>query len=96
MRRTNNIVALPSPKEIARSYDAASIFFFGMEEEVHDLVRMIDLALDVYHSEFGVNAPEEIRNIPSRITDSGHVLPVLLKDIQGRAKELRQRYWDHK
>jgi hypothetical protein len=67
-----------------------------MDGEIHDLVRMIDLALNVYLSEFGINAPEEIGNIPSQITDDGHVLPVLLEDIRDRAKELRQRYRDHK
>jgi hypothetical protein len=98
-QRKSNVVSLrdeTSPKEIARRHDAAASFFFGMEEEVGDLVRMIDLALNVYHSEFGINAPEETGNIPSQITDDGHVLPVLLEDIQGRAKELRQRYRDHK
>jgi hypothetical protein len=50
----------------------------------------------VYHSEFGINAPEEIGNIPSQITNDDHVLPVLLEDIRGRAKELKKRYRDHK
>jgi hypothetical protein len=98
-QKKSNVVLLKrdqSPEEIARRYDLAGNFFFGMEEEVHNLVRMIDLALEVYHREFGVNAPKEIGNIPSQITDHGHVLPVLLEDIQGRAKTLRQRYWDHK
>ena len=55
----------------------------NMEDQISDLVRVADLAMHVWLSE-----QEE------EITDDGSVLQIILKDIQQRAKKLRECYRD--
>jgi hypothetical protein len=93
-QRRSNVVSIDM-QAVAKRHHAASHAFLDMDPEVHDLVRMIDLAISVYHAEFGADDPVEISNRPSKITDDGHVLPVLLEHIRERAKELRVSYREH-
>jgi hypothetical protein len=93
-QRRSNVVSIDM-QAVAKRHHAASLAFLDMDPEIHDLVRIIDLAISVYHDEFGADDPVEISNRSSKITDDGHVLPVVLEDIQRRAKELRRRYRAH-
>jgi uncharacterized membrane protein YccC len=56
--------------------------FMGMEPEIHDLCRMVDLTLHTFLDE-----------LKKPIADDGSsCLQVLLEDLQQRARRLRSRY----
>lgn len=74
-----------SPEACERRHDRAAYFFFDMEREIADLDRMTDVAVDVCIGEME----------GERVTDDSGAVLTLLRDLQKRVKELRQRYYDH-